>query len=239
MRLAIISDLHGNLTALEAVISDLRETSPDLVLHGGDLAAGGARPAEVVDRVHALGWNGVLGNTDEMLFRPESLAEFAARLPHLQKLFDVIAEMAAFTREALGAERITWLKTLPMAQTSGPLALVHASPASTWLSPGAKANDDELDSTYQQLGSQITVYGHIHHPYVRQVGERTVANSGSVSLSYDGDTRASYLLVDDDVPSIRRVDYDLTAEVRTLKASGIPHAEWVIQSLERASFVEP
>lgn len=68
MHLAIISDIHGNLTALEAVIADLRETSPDIVLHGGDLAAGGARPAEIVDCVRALGWNGVLGNTNEMLF---------------------------------------------------------------------------------------------------------------------------------------------------------------------------
>lgn len=239
MRLAIISDIHGNLTALEAVIADLRKTSPDLVLHGGDLGAGGARPAEVVDCVNALGWKGVLGNTDEMLFRPVALTEFAAKAPHLQKLFEVIAEMAGFTRTALGAERIAQLADLPFTQTEGPASLVHASPGSTWVAPGFRASDEELDSAYGKSGSCTIVYGHIHHPYVRQVGSRTIANSGSVSLSCDGDLRASYLLIDNDVPSIRRVQYDVGAEIRALKASGIPHAEWVCHSLEKAAFVMP
>ena len=64
MRLAIISDIHGNLTALEAVIADLKTASPDLVVHGGDLVVGGPRPAEVIDRIRELRWAGVVGNTD-------------------------------------------------------------------------------------------------------------------------------------------------------------------------------
>src|SRR5258706_4184023 len=101
MRIAILSDIHGNRTAFEAVLADLRKTSPDLVLHGGDLADAGASPAAIVDRIGDLGWQGVVGNTDEMLFRPESLAEFASQLPQLQPLFAAIKEMAAATREAL------------------------------------------------------------------------------------------------------------------------------------------
>jgi hypothetical protein len=58
-------------------------------------------------------------------------------------------------------------------------------------------------------------------------------------LSFDGDLRASYLFVDHDLPTIRRVPYDLAAEVDAVKASGIPHAEWVARSLESASFVMP
>lgn len=172
-------------------------------------------------------------------FAPESLTEFAARSPHLQRLFEVIAEMAEFSRESLGPERIAALKDLPMTQTAGSVALMHASPVSTWLAPGAKASDNQLDSAYQTLVSRIAVYRHIHHPYIRPVGERTIANSGSVSLSYDGDARASYLLIDDNVPTIRRVQCDLAAEVRAIKASGIPHAERVSISLEKASFVMP
>lgn len=239
MRLAVISDIHGNLTAFEAVIADLRETSPDLILHGGDLAAGGARPAEIVDRVRTLGWNGVLGNTDEMLFRPESLTEFAVRAPHLRKLFDAIAEMAAFTREALGAESIAWLRTLPMTQSIGTVAVVHASTENTWVSPGPSATDDELDAAFQPLRGSVVVYAHIHQPFVRRIGERIIANTGSVSLSYDGDPRASYLLVDEGSVTIRRVDYLLAAEVAALKTSGLPHADWVAQTLRQASFVMP
>jgi putative phosphoesterase len=239
MRIAIVSDIHGNLTALDAVIADLRETAPDLVLHGGDLAAGGARPAEIVDRIRALGWQGVLGNTDEMLYRPESLAEFARRSPHLESLFAAIEEMAAFTREVLGAERIEWLETLPVIQSVESLVVVHASPESTWVAPGADAADSELESTYAQLGRPITVYAHIHRPYVRRIGDRVVANTGSVSLSYDGDPRASYLLIDYGVPAIRRVAYDLTAETKAIMTSGTPHADWVTRTLDRASFVMP
>src|SRR5580700_2907376 len=79
MRIAILSDIHGNRTAFEAVLADLCATAPDLILHGGDLAFGGAGPVEIVDRIRDLGWQGVVGNTDEMLFRPESLEEFASQ----------------------------------------------------------------------------------------------------------------------------------------------------------------
>src|ERR1700686_802492 len=116
MRIAIVSDIHGNRTAFEAVLADLRQTSPDLILHGGDLADGGACPAEIVDRIRDLGWQGVVGNTDEMLFKPESLNEFAAQSPGMRPLLGVIQEMAAATREALGEDRIAWLGGLPRMQ---------------------------------------------------------------------------------------------------------------------------
>jgi len=132
MRTAIVSDIHGNLNAFEAVLADLRATLPDVILHGGDLAAGGARPAEVIDRVRSLGWQGVLGNTDELLYKP-----------------------------------------------------------------------------------------------------------GSVSLSCDGNYRASYMLIDWDGPRIRRVDYDLAAECRALAQSGLPHADWIATTPQKASFVLP
>ena len=68
MRIAIIADIHGNLTALDAVLADLRQQKPDVVYHGGDLAFGGCNPAEVIDCIVQEGWKGVLGNTDEMLW---------------------------------------------------------------------------------------------------------------------------------------------------------------------------
>ena len=100
MRIAVVSDIHANRTAFEAVLADLRQTSPDLVFHGGDLADSGSSPAEIVDRIRDLGWSGVAGNTDEMLFRPESLSEFASQSPQLQQLFAMIEEMAAAEEHA-------------------------------------------------------------------------------------------------------------------------------------------
>jgi len=91
--------------------------------------------APIVDRIRELGWQGVVGNTDEMLFRPESLTEFSTRSPNLEPLLGAIEEMAAATREALGEERLAWLRGLPRVQTHGPMALVHASPESPWRAP--------------------------------------------------------------------------------------------------------
>jgi predicted phosphodiesterase len=235
MRIAIVSDIHGNLTAFEAVLKDLRETSPDLILHGGDLPHGGASPAEIVDRIRDLGWQGVVGNTDEMLFSPESLTEFAEQTPAMQPLLAATQEMATATCEALGNERLAWLRALPRVQTHGPMALVHASPESTWRSPGHEASDAELESVYSPLGQPIAVYGHIHHSYIRNVSKMIVANTGSVSLSYDGDRRAAYLLLDESKPAIRRVEYDVDREIQALSDCGLPHADWIAKILKSAS----
>ena len=239
MRIAVVSDIHGNLTAFEAVLADLRRVSPDLVLHGGDLAHGGASPAEIVDRVRDLGWQGVIGNTDEMLAFPECLEGFACQLPHLQALFSVIRDTAAATREVLGEERLSWLGGLPRSQIRGSMALVHASPESLWRAPAPEASDGELESTYAPLGQPLAVYAHIHRSYVREVAGLTVANTGSVSLSYDGDPRAAYLLLDNLQPEIRRVAYDVEREIQALAASGLPHADWTSKTLRNARFEMP
>jgi putative phosphoesterase len=234
VRIAIVSDIHGNQTAFEAVLADLRQTSPDLILHGGDLADSGASPAEIVDRIRDLGWQGVLGNTDEALFRPESLEEFASQSSAPPSLWAAVREMVAATREALGEERIGWLRALPLVQKHGPMALVHAGPESPWHSPGVEAGDAELEAIYSPLGQPIAIYGHIHRSYIRNVSGLTVANTGSVSLSYDGDRRAAYLLLDGSTPTIRRVEYDVDKELQVLSVSDLPHADWVSKILASA-----
>lgn len=239
MRIAIVADIHGNRSALEAVLADLRVTSPDLVLHGGDLADSGASPAEVVDRVRELGWPGVLGNTDEMLVQPASLQEFASRHPAFRDLFSKVEEMAAATREALGEERLDWLRGLPRMQRLESVTLVHGTPETPWRAPGAEAADEELRATYGPLESPVAVFAHTHTPFVRTLPGLTVANAGSVGLPYDGDPRASYLLLDGLSASIRRVAYDTAAEARRLCSCPLPHAFWVAKLVESGRFSMP
>src|SRR5262245_45413760 len=189
MRLAVGSDIHGNLTALEAVIADLQDAAPDLIVQGGDLAASGSRPAEVIDAIRHLGWPGVAGNTDEMLWSPAGLNDLRDRVPALRSLVDTLFEVARLTADMIGPARLDWLRALPYRWSGDGVTVVHASPDSLWRSPSVESPDEDVIGTYAGLGAEVVVYGHIHRPYVRTLAGLTVANSGSVSLSYDGDPR--------------------------------------------------
>lgn len=136
MRVAIVSDIHANLTALEAVIADLEQQRPDLVVHGGDLVGGGSRPADVIDLVRELKWPGIHGNTDEMLWRPEALAH-VLQAPQLQRFREaMLTDIIPATCRALGEARLAWLKALPeqwslrlrSGQASDDLAVVPRTP---------------------------------------------------------------------------------------------------------------
>jgi hypothetical protein len=172
-----------------------------------------------------------------MLWNPGAFREFAAKAPAMKKLFDMTEQIRLATCDCLGGERIAWLKTLPMTKRQGEIALVHASPNDVWRGPGRDASDEELRHTFGPLNARVAVYGHIHAPFVRKFRRLTVANTGSVSLSYDGDWRASYLLVDRNSAEIRRVEYDLERELQALMRSGLPHGEWVCQNLRAGRFV--
>lgn len=237
MRIAVVSDVHANLTALEAVIADLARTAPDLVVNGGDLLSGGSRPTEVIDRIRGLGWPGVRGNTDEMLWRRDRVEETLAA-PHFASIRKMILEhVIPTTLDAIGADRRAWLQSLPLVWSHEGVAVTHASPDDAWRSPGVKASDEDLERVYAPLGGATVVYGHIHHPFVRILAQMTVANSGSVSLSYDGDSRASYAIVEGGRVQIRRVEYDIDEEIARLRSSRDPYADWAAQVLRAGSFV--
>ena len=239
MRLAIVSDIHGNLTALEAVAEDITRRGVDQVVHGGDVVLIGARPAEVFDRVRELGWPGILGNTDELLWRPQELQTQLNSAPKLEPLLRVLfEEYAPATAERLGDTRLQTLRELPPIWQIGELCLVHASPGNLWRAPLPNASNEELLETYRDLDASVVVYGHIHRPFTRQLDTVTVANTGSVGLPWDGDPRASYLLIDDDgAHQLIRVQYDIEAEVKSLQASGYPDAERIAAMLRRGRFI--
>src|SRR5215831_5234253 len=189
MKLAILADVHGNLVALDAVLADLADMRPDQVVHGGDLCYNGPHPAECVDRIRELGWPGVIGNMDRAL-------EIMSVEPKI-----------AWARDRIGVKRNDWLQALPMEwHHDDRVALVHASPGDLWKAVSPESEDGEFRAVYGPLGARIAVYG--HRPFVRKMGDLTVANTGSVGLPSDGDPRACYLVLDNGSLEHRRVAYD-------------------------------
>jgi len=238
MRIAILSDIHGNLTALDAVAADVNRAKPDFVVHGGDLAASGSHPVEVIDLISQLGWPGVIGNTDEMLWRPEALPELLASAPKLSGLLRVLFEaFAPATRALIGEQRLGWLRRLPTEFRYDNLVLRHASPGNLWKAPLDSSDDASLEKVYKDLDARTVVYCHIHRPFIRRLGALTICNSGSVGAPYDGDPRASYLLLDNNQPTIRRVEYDIETEVRRLLASDYPYKRWLAEMRRRGLYV--
>ena len=237
MRIAVVSDIHGNLTAFDAVLADIQQASPDLVLHGGDLADAGSSPAEIIDRIRDLGWQGVMGNTDEMLVQPNALEDFASESSAPPALWAAIRQIATATREALGEERLAWLRELPSMKIQDAFALVHATPNSCWRAPASESTDAELNALYGSLGKPIVAFGHTHRPCIRSVDGnlQLLINTGSVGLSYDGDRRASYLLLEGSTPSIRRVEYDVEKELKALSSCDLPGATWTAKMLRTSS----
>ena len=160
--------------------------------------------------------------------------------PQFRRMRDVLlAQTIPAICRAIGDDRLAWLRSLPIQWTNETLAVVHAGADDPWVSPMLNAPDDELEQTYGRLARPCVVYGHIHQPYVRRLHGFTVANAGSVSLSYDGDPRASYALIDEGQVVIRRVPYDVEEEARRLVDTGYPDGEWLAQILRSARYLPP
>src|SRR4029079_283592 len=134
-RIAALSDIHGNATALRAVLDDVARTRPDVILIAGDLVLNGAEPGEVIDVIRALDHRGTLvvqGNTDVAV----ADFDYAAAFPWMTDgVPDVFRAAAAWAHDELGAERRAWLRRLPserrLVADDGTMVLVcHASPGS-------------------------------------------------------------------------------------------------------------
>ncbi|HEY3728626.1 MAG TPA: metallophosphoesterase family protein [Solirubrobacteraceae bacterium] len=238
MRVAIVSDIHGNLTALDAVVADLSRRGIDRVVHGGDLALIGCQPAEVIDRVRELGWPGIVGNTDELLWRPEQYEVQLRIAPKLHALLRLLfTEYAPQTRESLGDERLAWIRQLPAEHREHDVLLLHASPGDLWRAPSPDADDRTLTAAYGQCTAKTVIYGHIHRPYIRHIDQLTVANGGSVGSPFDGDPRASYLLLESGQLEVIRVEYDVEREAKLLKRSGHPDRDRILEMRRLGKFV--
>jgi predicted phosphodiesterase len=222
VRIAVLSDVHGNLVALDAVLADAAAVDAYWLL--GDLVAHGPRPAECVRRVRELpGLVAVRGNTDRYtLTQPPS--------PEAVPSFD-------WTRAALSPDDLAWLGSLPVeARPHDGVLLVHASPGRDD-GPGLDphTSDADLVPAFAPADADLVVVGHTHHPDDRRVGDVRVVNPGSVSLPRpsDASTRYAILTSTDDDWSVehRAVPYDRDAVLVDLTSGDHPSADWLVEKL--------
>ena len=234
MRTALVSDVHGNAVALEAVLADLERRPVDQVVALGDMAQGGPQPAEVIDRVVALGWPVVLGNADDFLLDPDAGAEQATERQ---------LEVRAWSVERLGAERLETIRGFAPtveAELGGGHTLLafHGSPGSydDFLFPATP--DGVFRALLGDARASVLAGGHIHLQFLRRVGDAVFVNPGSVGLSYDqeqedgfrADPWAAYAVVETDASggleiAFRRVPFETAELVDAALASGMPYAD--------------
>lgn len=245
MRVAFVSDIHGNLPALQAVLADLDARGPyDAVVGGGDFAFGGAFPERVVATVRERGWPSVRGNTDEWVIESATAGRAPARgyTPD-QAHSGMMLQVDDWIAKALSQESLRFLAGLPNDwRDTGPsgetLVFVHATPSSTHPVVLPDADERVVTAMLDEARAGTLVYGHIHHAYIREVGDRTIACCGAVGVPFDGDERPCYLIAADDGDGWslehHRVAYDRDRYLSELALSGIPNAAGFIEMIRNA-----
>ncbi len=229
MRIAVISDIHGNLAALHAVLADLESQEVDEVLVGGDLAQGGRQPAEVLDLLIDRRWPAVVGNADA-LFIQVADGTHAGKAPEKSDLDPVPSARWALAR--LRSEHLAYLRSLPMVVRrpvpGGDFALVHATPWSVDDVVPADAPEALATRMLAQARARFVAYGHLHSAYQRVLPGGLLASVGGVSGSNDQDPRPTYTIFTfsaEVTAEVRRVEYDVDAELVALERAGYPLSE--------------
>ena len=235
MNVVILSDVHANLPALQAVLEDVARTAPGApIWHCGDVVGYGASPNEVIAELQRVGATGVMGNHD-----------LAALGGDVVEAFNEGARAAAlWTRDALTAESRSWLRALPKVLEMGSATIVHASlrdPIMEYV-----VQQEIAEENLRLLATPLLFHGHTHIPAIwslhdgvaqtTQVGAEAISlrsgslvNAGSVGQPRDHDPRAAWLLWERDelgaglgTVTWRRVEYNIPAAQEAIDAAGLP-----------------
>lgn len=234
MRIAVFSDIHGNLVALDACLADLQQQGgADVIVAAGDLCMDGPRPKKVLARLVEVGAQAVRGNTDRYICAES--AEAVAALDETDRL------QAAWQRKELGEKWFAWLADLPFSRRFGSagneLAVVHANPVNDDEHLWPDADDDTLDRLVGSESAAVLAFGHLHLPYVRTWRGKLLVNVASAGLPKDGDPRAGYAIFTERSGGWqikhRRVLFDVKKVATQLADCGIPGSAELIATLRR------
>jgi putative phosphoesterase len=206
MKILIISDIHANLAALQAVLA--AETDPDLTVCLGDLVDYGPQPAECVALVRANAQIVVMGNHDYAVGERED--------PHCSPAYRHLAQVTRdYSIQSLDDNAAQFLASLPrearFEKIGARFAAFHAAPSDPlfqYLPPDTQDRVWEIEAECAHY-PDLLLLGHTHLPMVRKVGSTTIVNPGSVGQPKDGDPRAAYTIWEDGEIQLRRAEYDI------------------------------
>jgi putative phosphoesterase len=229
-RIAVLSDVHGNLVALEAVRAAIKKERPDAVMICGDLVLNGPDPAGVVDAIRELEADGALvvaGNTDIAVADFDYAAAFPSMMDGVPESIRSAAEWA---HDELGDARIDWLRRLPAERRLrvGELLILatHASPGSQTDGFDGALDPNVVIERASRTDARVICCGHTHLPEVRDLGWKLIVNDGSAGYVFDSDPTASWAVVTVDGErvegEIRRAEFDSLAVSNALSARGLP-----------------
>ncbi len=212
--IALISDVHSNLPALEAVLAAVDEAGVEAILHAGDVVGYNPQPNEVIQVLRLRSIDSIRGNHDRAVVSGDT----SWFNPHA-------ARAVEWTRGVLTQESMEYLRSLPAEMTPQRLGLgmkvVHGSPL----------DEDEYiypqhatPKLLEEAGSDVLVMGHTHVPYVLETPKGLILNAGSVGQPRDGDPRASWVLLDTLKlrAEVRRITYDVIAVYQSILDKGLP-----------------
>lgn len=226
MRIAVLGDIHGNLTALEAVLADCRAKGAGKFLILGDLVMKGPHPTEVLDVIRQLPGLVIQGNTDQLFCRTLP-PEYRARTENEQQLTDILK----WGQGQVAEEQIQYLAGLPPAAVEeadgSKLLLVHGSPRSNREGLFPETAPCDLAEMLTGMEEKVILAAHTHIPMVREFAGYLIINAGSVGFPLDGDPRACYCLLETGptgvTPAIIRVAYNIDETVKDAENRGFPH----------------
>lgn len=242
--IAVISDVHGNAVALEAVVADMRRFGAQRVLSLGDVAAMGPQPRAAVDLLRSLGPLTILGNTDDYLVNPRSLEQF----PEVTDQVRFHLEIERWGAEQLGPDGLAWLRTFVPSATLDVggcrVTLSHGSPLSFDHFVGPDTPVETLAEYFAGNEADLYLGGHIHHQFSRRYHRSTIANPGSAGLALDrvdggveqpAVAEYALLTVEGGQPNLhfRRVPYDVAALIAAVRASDMPNPDYYLRILRR------
>ncbi|WP_299088497.1 metallophosphoesterase family protein [uncultured Metabacillus sp.] len=237
MKIAFISDIHGNAVALEAVIEDVKQKNIDKVCVLGDICFRGPEPKRSLDLIRSLQTDVIKGNADEWVVRGVQKGEVP------DKVLSMMNKERDWTVSQLEKTDLDYLKGLPKElhfEIDGVgIHAFHATPNN--LFDVVLPNTDDsgiMEKLMSNANAQIYIYAHIHKPYIRFINGQVVMNIGSVGLPFDGLTKSSYGLVQINnggfSVSIERVDFTIQKVIDQYQEGNYPNANMMINVVKEA-----